>query len=184
MHAFWKLRHAEHEAGWYVLLEGKRIAELDYLHDDQPFHLFRARLMTHDLVLIDYALRNTKRDPEDKLQFHCRTGSVVVTDRDFFVNLHADGRVSIRDMRLGPKPSITHQIWQRFISELFTPGRLGFYSCAGAGGIVAIGIVVIANLHPPSFFSFWPACIVVLLASRALFYAFVKTKHQNVAGKI
>src|SRR5437773_4486103 len=99
MHPFWKLRHQEHEAGWSVLLDGERVAELDYLHDDQPFHLFQARLLIDDATKIDYALRNTKREPGDKLQFHCRSGNTVVAEREFFVKLSSDGHVSVRDMR-------------------------------------------------------------------------------------
>ena len=183
MNRFWKLRHQEHEVGWSVLLGGERVAELDYLRDDQPFHLFQARLLTDDAAKIDYALRNTKREPGDKLQFNCRAGNVVVPDRDFFINLHADGRVSIRDMRPGPVLSTPQQLWKKFTSELFAPGRFGFYGCTALAAIAGVGIVVVAALRTRLFVWIWLICVAMLLAVRALVYAILKTNHQTAARR-
>ena len=148
MHRFWRLRHEEHETGWSVLLDGERIAELDYLHDDQPFHLFQARLLTEDAAKIEYGLRNTKREPGGRLQFHCRAGNVVVPDGEFFVDLHADGSVSVRDMRPGPVFSAPQRFWRLFTSQLLAPGRFGFYGCTGLAAVAAVGFAVITGFRP------------------------------------
>ena len=177
---FWKRRRQEHEAGWIVLLGEERIAALDYLHDDQPVHLFQARLLIKDSDKIDYALRNTERQPEDKVQFRCRAGNVVVSDGEFFVNLRADGRVSVRDMRPGPELSTSQRIWQTFISEMFAPlRRLRFYCCAGLAAIAGAGVVVVADLRPESFLWLFLICAVMLVASRALIVAILRTNHQT-----
>jgi hypothetical protein len=100
VHPRYKRQHQQHEAGWRVMLDDECIAELGYLHDDQPFHLFRARLFTNDPTKLDYAFQHVaKREPGTRLQFHNRRTGEVAADEHFISRLHADGTVSVRDFR-------------------------------------------------------------------------------------
>ena len=93
-------RYDEHEAGWRVVLDGAEVAQLDFVRIDPPFYLFRPVVETKDEAKIEYSLRRTtSRAPEDRLLFRCRRFDAVATDADFFVSLHDDGIVSVRDMR-------------------------------------------------------------------------------------
>jgi hypothetical protein len=72
-------RLVEHQHGWAVVLDGERIAELNFLRIDPPFYLFRARFLTTDAQKIDYGLRGTaKREPEERLEFHSLSSGAVV----------------------------------------------------------------------------------------------------------
>lgn len=97
---YFKQRHKEHEAGWHVLFEGECIAELDYLRDDQPFHMFHFTPRTDDQRKIDYALRSTAmRDPDSRIQFQNRANAIRVPDGPFLANLREPAIVFIRDFR-------------------------------------------------------------------------------------
>jgi hypothetical protein len=97
---YYEQSHKEHEAGWRILLDGECIAELEYLHDDQPFHLFRFISRTDDQQKLDYALQSTAmRKPDSRIQFQNRVFSVSVPDGPFLANLH-DDTVYIRDFRI------------------------------------------------------------------------------------
>jgi len=94
------MNHKEHEAGWRVLYDGECIAELDYLHDDQPFHLFRFTSLTDGQRKIDHALRSTAmRAPDPLVEFQNRASGVRVSDGPFLANLHEPATVFIRDFR-------------------------------------------------------------------------------------
>ena len=97
---YFKRRHKEHEAGWRVLFDGECIAELDYLRDDQPFHLFRFIPRTDDQRKIEYALRSTAmRDPDSRILFQNRAIGIRVPDGEFLASLNESSMVSIRDFR-------------------------------------------------------------------------------------
>lgn len=101
MNAFYSECHKQHEAGWQVFLDGECIAELDYLHDDQPFHLFHFTSITDDPRKLDYALRSTAmREPDSRVEFHNRVFPLRVPDGPFLVNLHEPATVYIRDFRM------------------------------------------------------------------------------------
>ena len=97
---YFKDRHKEHEAGWRVLYDGECIAELDYLHDDQPFHLFRFTSLTGDQRKIDHALRSSaRRDPDSRIEFQNRASGIRVSDGPLLANLNEPATVFIRDFR-------------------------------------------------------------------------------------
>ena len=101
MNAFYSETHKQHEAGWRVLLDDECIAELDYLHDDQPFHLFRFTSRTTDQQKLDYALHSTAmREPDARIQYQNRVFPVSVPEGPFLANLHEQATVYIRDYRM------------------------------------------------------------------------------------
>jgi hypothetical protein len=98
--SYFRERHKEHEAGWRVFYDAECIAELDYVRDDQPFHLFRFTALTADEQKISYALRSTAmRNPDSRITFENRGSGVRVPDGPFIANLREPNTVSIRDFR-------------------------------------------------------------------------------------
>jgi hypothetical protein len=97
--AFYEARHKEHEAGWFVVLDGERISILDYLCDSQPFHVFRFTALTQDQSKISFALQKTAwREPCDRVVFQIRVYEVRLAEKSFIASLHKE-QVSIRDWR-------------------------------------------------------------------------------------
>ena len=96
---YFKQRHKEHESGWRVLLDGQCVAELDYLRDDQPFHLFSLLCHTDDQSKIDHALRSAGiRDPDPRIEFENRASGRRVPDGQLLacLRIHPDTRVESR----------------------------------------------------------------------------------------
>jgi hypothetical protein len=87
-------------------MDGECIAELDYLHDDQPFHVFRFRARTGDQEKINHALCSTaERASDTRIVFQNRVFPVRVPDGPFLANLHEPADVFIRDYRSPADPN-------------------------------------------------------------------------------
>lgn len=100
MNAYYSECHKQHEAGWQVFFDGNCIADLDYLRDDQPFHLFRFTLRTDDQQKLNYALHSTvRRQPDSRVEFRNRVFPICVPDGPFLANLHVPATVYLRDFR-------------------------------------------------------------------------------------
>lgn len=97
--AFYKALHKEHKAGWFVMLDGERIGILDYLHDNQPFHVFQFTPLTEAESKISFALQKTvRREPSDRVVLQNRVYEVQLVEKSFIASLR-DGQVAVRDWR-------------------------------------------------------------------------------------